>query len=63
MTSNSRTAVKSLCDAAQSAWDHASGQAREVHFTWRGKEFVSTLTNFRMLVADCNGQPVCCRWF
>ena len=56
--------VKALCDAAQEEWDKAGLRTRKraVRFRWRGKEYVSTLTNFRLLVHTAAGEPVCCRW-
>jgi hypothetical protein len=55
--------VTALCNAAQAAWDNAPPRARRVRFSWQGNPYVSTLTNFRMLVQTPDGKPLCCRYY
>ena len=55
--------VTALCDVAQRAWYEASSEARRVGFTWRGRQYVSTLTSLRMFISTDKGEHVCCRWF
>jgi hypothetical protein len=57
-----RSDVRSLCDAAKRAWDNASRYTRKVTFSWRGKNYRSTLTNFRMIVLSARGEPICERY-
>ncbi len=54
--------ARDICNAAVSAWMGAGPRARRVRFAWRGRRYVSRLTNLRMLVDDDKGRPVCCRW-
>ena len=42
--------VTLICNAARKAWDRASPKARKVTFSWRGKQFKSTMTDMRMVV-------------
>lgn len=54
--------IKSICDAAQSAWDAAPASARQVNFTWRERLYRSRLTNMRMVVETAGGEPVAARY-
>lgn len=53
--------VTALCAAGQQAFRRAGG--RRVPFAWRGKRYVASRTNFRLLINNAAGAPVCCRWF
>lgn len=64
MSQLTRDDIKSLCDAAENAWEKAGKRAKEVKFTWRGKKWVSTMSNFRLMVEPASGgEPKVCRWF
>jgi hypothetical protein len=53
--------VTSLCDAADSAWLHAPKE-REVYFYWRGKQYKSHRTPYRLLVETMDDEPIACRY-
>lgn len=54
--------VTAICIAAQAAWDGAKAKDTHVPFKWKGKPFVASHSNFRLLVDTPDGQPVACRY-
>jgi hypothetical protein len=55
--------VIELCNAAEHAWNAADNKVRQVQFVWRGRQYVSRLTSFNMLLVEtAAGESVCCRW-
>jgi hypothetical protein len=47
----SQEEIRSVCDAAQSAWDKVSPRARKITFMWRNQRYQSQLTSFRMRIS------------
>jgi hypothetical protein len=49
-----------LVDAGLTAWRHANRCGAS--FSWRGRRFRISATNFRYLVRDGSGRALVCRW-
>jgi hypothetical protein len=54
--------VKDLMDAAASAWEKMPETGRKAKFSWRGKRYVVTASNLRLLVHTADGLPMACRY-
>lgn len=54
---------KELCDEADKALNRHPKARKPVKFLYEGEQFYAKCTNFRLLINDSDGNPVCCRYW
>lgn len=55
--------VTELMTTAEKAWNKLGPTGTRAKFTWRGKRYVVTSSQFRLMVDNEAGEPIACRYY